>query len=159
MSINRFKRHLYVLPEDERNRQIATGFEKSCDTNQIQVLNEARGWSNVCSVFELDHVREMNNFVDRYMVLLVDFDQSNSRIADVHKHVPLSLANRVFVLGVWSEPEDLRRSVSASYEVIGEKMASDCRNGTSNIWGHPLLVHNATEIARICVEFRSLLFR
>ena len=41
---------------------------------------------------------------------------------------------------------------SSSYETIGRAMAQDCRNNTSNIWGHELLRHNSSEIARFANE-------
>jgi hypothetical protein len=58
------------------------------------------------------------------------------------------LKDRVFVLGVWSEPEALKANLG-SYETIGMAMAEDCREETDTIWGHDLLRHNASELDRL----------
>lgn len=49
MSINAYKPHLLVLPEDDANRQIADGFvlDSNCNYRAIQVLRVAGGWLKV----------------------------------------------------------------------------------------------------------------
>lgn len=46
MSINRYKPHVLILPEDRANAQVATGFlgETSPRYPAIQILPEAGGW-------------------------------------------------------------------------------------------------------------------
>jgi len=46
MSINKFKPHILVLPEDDANRQIANGFIQALNVNEraIQVMPNADGW-------------------------------------------------------------------------------------------------------------------
>lgn len=47
MSVNNYKPHLLVLPEDEANRQLANGFLQDFSLNLrcIQVLPIAGGWA------------------------------------------------------------------------------------------------------------------
>jgi len=55
MSVNRHSPHVYVLPEDDANRQIANGFllDPSIVDYRIRVLEEAGGWKetlgNLCT--------------------------------------------------------------------------------------------------------------
>lgn len=46
MSINKYDQHIFVLPEDDANRQIANGFIQDLNLNQraIQVRPIANGW-------------------------------------------------------------------------------------------------------------------
>lgn len=47
MSINKYKAHLLVLPEDDANRQMANGFILDPNLNErvIQVLPPVGGWN------------------------------------------------------------------------------------------------------------------
>jgi len=81
----------------------------------------------------------------------------------VNRHVPHVLVlpdhlkERVFILGAWSEPEELRQDLG-SYETIGLAMARDCRDNTEVTWAHPLLCHNAGELERMRKLVRPILF-
>jgi hypothetical protein len=55
----------------------------------------------------------------------------------------------VFILGVRSEPEALKRIVGASLEDIGSKLATECREGERRIWANDLLKINASELDRL----------
>jgi len=59
--MNKYLPHLFVLPEDDANRQIANGFILSLnlDTRKIQVLNEAGGWKKVLHNFNNTHAPNM----------------------------------------------------------------------------------------------------
>ena len=96
--------------------------------------------------------------VNRFMVLLIDFDGRQDRLDNVRAAIPSYLADRVFVLGAWSEPEELRRALG-SYETIGLAMAKDCRDDTRVTWRHDLLVHNAAELDRLRERIRPIIFR
>ena len=54
MSVNRYKPHLLILPEDGANRQIANGFilHPSIAARHVQVLGEAGGWCSVIDKLE-----------------------------------------------------------------------------------------------------------
>jgi hypothetical protein len=64
----------------------------------------------------------------------------------------------VFILGVWTEPEELRANLG-SYETIGMALAKDCREDSDTTWGHDLLRNNAGEIARLRERVRPFLFQ
>ena len=99
-----------MLPEDDADRQIANGFVITpgigLDDRAIQILPEAGGWKKVLDEFIECHCSEMRSHPARMMVLLIDFDnQYTTRLSYFKSNIPFDLQERVFVLGVWSEPE------------------------------------------------------
>jgi hypothetical protein len=160
MSVNRFQPHVLVLPEDDANSQLANGFWlfPSLLSRRMQVLPSAGGWHNVMESFVADHADQMRENTNRSIVLLIDFDEQEARLTEVKAKIPEELAERVFVIGVLSEPEALRRDLRRSYETIGSEMAKDCRDETNEVWGHALLRHNATELERLREHVRPILF-
>lgn len=156
MSVNKYLPHVFVLPEDDANRQLANGFDLDIQTRQFRVLPEAGGWLRVRDNFISNHVVDMMSNPKRHMVLLVDFDEDADRARNLTAEVPELLHDRVFVLGSYNEPEDLRRAGLGSYEEIGRAMATDCRRGTRTIWAHPHLRHNDGELVRLSSVCRFL---
>jgi hypothetical protein len=158
LSVNRYKPHVFVLPEDDANSNLANGFLLGADSvAQIQVLRPAGGWNVVLEQFKSNHLKGMELWQERFMVLLIDFDRRRERLDVAKAVVPKHLVDRVFVLGVWSEPEALKESLG-SYEQIGMAIAEDCREETDTTWGHILLRHNAGELERLRGHVRSILF-
>jgi hypothetical protein len=157
VSVNKFQPHVFVLPEDDANRQLANGFVLELG-RQIQVLPVAGGWNEVLSRFKSDHTVGMERYSDRYMVLLIDFDGRPNRLAVVKDVIPQNLADRVFVLGTLEQPEALTRAGLGSYETIGSALSRECREGTATIWSHSLLQHNAGEVERLSERVRPILF-
>jgi hypothetical protein len=159
VSCNKYQPHVLVLPEDDANRQLANGFllDPYLLIRRIQVLPVVGGWSKVLNCFELNHKTEMYLYNNRSMVLLIDFDDQINRLDDVNNAIPCDLRERVFVLGVLSEPEALRNSLG-SYETIGLALAKDCREATNKTWGHTLLQHNARELDRLRKHVHPILF-
>src|SRR6266404_1428392 len=149
--MNKERPHVFVLPEDDANRQLANGFQlhHSLDTRRMQVLKEAGGWQEVVKCFKAEHIAEMDRNAKRFIVLLIDFDQKEGRMNEVQAEIPVRLKDRVFVLGVWSVPEELRQNLHRPYESIGSDMARDCRDNTEETWAHRLLCHNAIELERL----------
>ncbi len=160
MSVNRYRPHVLVLPEDDANRQVANGFllDNALSPGSIQVLPEAGGWMQVLARFHSNHESEMELFAGRFMVLLIDFDGNEERITGIKAQIPQHLAERVFVLGALSKPEALRQASLGSYEQIGLAAARDCREDTAVIWGHDLLRHNVGELERLRTCVRPILF-
>ena len=160
MSINKNKPHLFILPEDDANRQIANGFIQDLNVNAraIQILPIANGWKKVVDKFMNDHVRKMRQYPQSMMVLLLDFDECEDRLIYVKSHIPEDIKNRVFVLGVQSNPESLKRDIQKNFEAIGESLATDCAENKNELWGHPLLIHNKTELERMIVSVKPFLF-
>jgi len=77
----------------------------------------------------------------------------------VKKYIPEELKARVFVLGVLSEPENLRRDIKKSYEEIGEALAKDCSDNTNELWEHNLLKHNKAKLDRMASSVKPFLFK
>jgi hypothetical protein len=96
MSVNRYQPHVYVLPEDDANGQLATGFVLNLDpsVSQIQVLPEAGGWVEVLNLFESDHVARMDRYSGRHMVLLIDFDDRLDRLSHAKDRIPARLRDK-----------------------------------------------------------------
>lgn len=137
MSPNNYQPHLLVLPEDDANSDIANGFllEPNLKLRTMQILPPAGGWSHVRDVFQNDHIQDMRRFSYRNMVLLIDFDRRYShRFNHVKGVIPPDLDPRVFVLGVLSDPEELKRTVNKSYEEIGKALSQKCCDGTRQVW-------------------------
>ena len=138
MGVNKALPHVFVLPEDKANGDIATGFQMEVPFDryrQMQVLKPAGGWSAVLSVFNTDHVAAMENNPHRYIVLMIDFDGDKDRAGKLVTAIPTHLRERVFILGALSEPEDLKPYLG-SYEKIGRDLASECRDQTTRVWEH-----------------------
>lgn len=150
-----------MLPEDDANREIATGFQLHVHESRqrrMQVLRVAGGWSKVLKEFKKNHVAQMEENPRCFMVLLVDFDRSKVRLKKAKAAIPESLAERVFVLGTWSRPEDLKKAKLGTYETIGSLLADECGDLTETTWGHRLLKHNAPELLRLKERARGILF-
>jgi len=158
--VNRYRPHIYVVPEDDANRQILNGFllEPGLDIRAIQVLPSAGGWSKVRDDFEHVYAPEMQNYPLRMMLLVIDFDKQGERLNVMKQGIPGNLNDRVFVLGVLSEPEQLKRATGLSLESIGQGLATDCSNGTYVLWGHDLLRHNKAELQRMVTLVKPFLF-
>lgn len=161
MSMNKYRPHIFVLPEDDANSQIVNGFllDRRLNARAIQVLPPAGGWKNVVMRFSTDHILEMKNYPNRRIVLIIDFDRHvEERFSFVKNKIPQDLKDRVFVLGVLSNPEDLKTNVHKNFEEIGKSLSNDCSDNTRTMWGHDLLKHNDTELNRMALSIRPLLF-
>ncbi len=159
--INKYKPHILVLPEDDANRQIANGFVLDPNLNDrvIQILSPVGGWKKVVKNFKDVHAHQMKIYPERRIVLLVDFDrQTKNRMSRIQSEIPQDLFNRVFVLGVLSEPEDLKANIGKTYEDIGKALSQDCVDNTRILWGHEFLRHNETELGRLFLVVKPFVF-
>lgn len=102
MSVNRRQPHVFVLPEDDANRQIAKGFhlDLQLSTCKFQVLDPVGGWIRVLECFLSDHVTGMDRFPTRLMVLMIDFDRREDRLQYAKARIPVHLTDRVSARGV-----------------------------------------------------------
>jgi hypothetical protein len=150
-----------VLPEDDANRQLANGFlldpDLSLRGRRMQVLEPAGGWGQVIERFTTDHIDSMDRYAERLMVLLIDFDSQANRLDRVKSFIPDHLKDRVFIIGAWTEPEDLKPQLGP-YEEIGQALAKDCRDNTDQTWGSDMLRHNANELERLRRYVKPILF-
>lgn len=159
---NKYLPHVFVLPEDDANRQIANGFilHPGLKSRVIQVLPPPGGWSHVVENFCTNQAADLRRYAERRMVLLIDYDgQFPQRLEDIREQIPVDLSERVFILGVLSEPEDLKRDLRHSgLEKIGEALADDCSQNTQQVWGNHLLRHNHDELERLIQDVKPFLF-
>ncbi|SLM29874.1 conserved hypothetical protein [Desulfamplus magnetovallimortis] len=159
---NKYKKHLLILPEDDANRQVANGFLLCSDLNDrnIQVLPPSGGWIKALSQFKSNHINDMRKYDQRRMLILIDFDGDENRFEEAQKDIPNDVSDRVFILGSFSETEELKKKIPGlnSYETIGKALAKDCVNETNNIWGHDLLKHNQDELDRMVISVKPFLF-
>jgi hypothetical protein len=161
MSVNKYHQHLLVLPEDDANRQIANGFllAPNLNAHTIQILPPSGGWIKVLT-FKDNHISGLYQYKNRMMLLLIDFDQDDTRLEKIKTQIPATLKERVFILGTQSEPENLKKHFAdgKNFEEIGKALAQDCINETNQIWGHDLLKHNRNELDRMILSVKPFLF-
>jgi hypothetical protein len=161
VSVNVYKPHVIVLPEDDANREIANGFllDPSINLRNIQVLPPAGGWGKVLDDFLENHVADLRKWPNRYLVLLVDFDgHVDSRSTQFNNQFPGDVQDRVFLLGTKGEPEPLRKQYGDSLENIGKTLAAECYQDETSLWNHCLLAHNAKERTRLNAKVKAILF-
>lgn len=160
--MNREQPHIVILPEDDANRQIANGFLTHLNVKyrSVRILPLAGGCKKTADKFEKELIPLMMQYREMTVILLIDGDQKQSEANNYSyavAKVPNNLKNRVFILGVFSEPEELKKEIG-SYEIIGEKLADDCYDNTDTLWGHSLLVHNKSELERMAFVIKPIIF-
>lgn len=162
MSVNVFKPHLLVLPEDDANRQIVNGFllDPSLNLRAIHPLPIAGGWVKVREEVSATQVAHLRKYPERHLVLLIDFDGDVvERAQSFQKVIPEDVRDRVYLLGTQVEPEPLRKACGFSLERIGEQLANACAHDEEGLWGHAMLIHNQAEVGRLNKNVKSFLFR
>jgi hypothetical protein len=159
MSVNKYRPHILVLPEDEATRQMANGFYQNIpDQRYTQILPVAGGCDHVVDCFKSDYMSSMEAYENRHFVLVIDFDKRPNRLQHIKTQIDQRIMSRVFILGAFLEAEDLRRSVGENLETIGLLLAQDCQNQTMNTWKTPLFDHLQDEIERARLTLRPLIF-
>lgn len=159
---NREKPHVYVIPEDKAERQIAIGFEGhySVINRQLQVMPVADGWRNVGKVFEKEYLPILRRYEFAHVVMLIDFDgEGEHHRNELFEAVPSEYRNRVFVVGPSQEPEDLKGATKQTYEQIGFALANDCDGNQTAMWGHEQLKHNDDQRKLLLEIVKPFLFK
>jgi hypothetical protein len=161
MSINKYQPHLLILPEDDATSNISNGFmlHAQVQAKAIQILSPAKGWTAVVEKFKTHYAPSMRKYPQRWMVLLIDFARIDNRFEQISEQIPNDLKSRVFILGVFDEPETLKKSLGKSFESIGEALATNCAENTDQLWKHELLKHNQSEVSRMIENIRPFLFK
>lgn len=157
--INKYIPHILVLPEDDADRNLALGFlrHSTIDDANVHLLTSARGWVRVVDEFVNVHALELTKYPLRYIVLVIDFDEDSKRYAIVSDRIPDELRDRVFVLGAWSNPENLHKAQKMSLNSIGTVLAEECVSGSMRLWNCEELKHNDAELRRIGDSLRPVL--
>lgn len=161
MSVNKHKPHLFILPEDDANSQLAHGFVEQyhVQSDCVQIRTPAGGWKKVLEKFEADYADGMKKYPKRMMMFLIDSDNDSNRLERIREQEILKeFSGRVFVLGVQSEPEKLRTKTRMSFAEIGNTLAAGCPNSRNELWSDELLQHNEAELDRMIPLVKSFLF-
>ena len=160
MAVNKYVPHLYVIPEDDANRQMAVGFEKDyrIRARAIQILRPAGGWKKALDWLSDEYYRVLDEKANSRVLVLIDCDQDVYRIAGALDSVPEHLKDRVFILGAMSEPEKLKQELNLTFEKIGEEIANACFDDGVTVWNHDQLKHNASEVERLRSNLFSVVF-
>jgi hypothetical protein len=150
VSANIYLPHLFVIPEDDANRDIVNGFRNhsSVKYRQIQVQNVAGGWRKALKALE-DEQGTLVKYEHRYILILIDLDGAIERLKDAKQNIPDFLKDRVFIMGSLETPERLSAHARMSKEKIGEALAEECLGGGSGLWKGDLLRHNEEELQRM----------
>jgi len=159
--MNRYADHIYVIPEDDRDRQLADGFilHDQVKTPRIQVMPPAGGWREVLKEFTTEYVQRLRKYGKGHVVLLIDFDGDyDNRRMVFDLEIPTDLKDRVFVIGPSLTPEDPKRAMGKNFEQIGKDLAEDCFVGTETTWNHPHLVHNDPDRRKLADFIKKFLF-
>jgi hypothetical protein len=160
--MNKYRSHVYVIPEDDRNRQIADGFVLHDQVNgaRIKVVPPAGGWLRVLEMFREEYVSLLRDYKEAHVVMLIDFDgQVKQRNTKFQQEIPEEYKRRVFVVGSRQDPEGLNRALNGiGFEKIGESLAAECGANSAVHWNHEQLHHNHTERERLIQTVRPFLF-
>jgi hypothetical protein len=159
--MNKYAPHVYVVPEDDADRQIANGFvlHHQVKDTRIKVVPPAGGWSNVLKTFQDEYIPTLRNYPQAHVVMLIDFDdQVEKRKAVFEQAIPEDLKTRVFVVGSKHNPETLKKALQIPFGDIGTSLAGDCDAGTTTFWDHEQLRHNDAERQRLVQTVKPFLF-
>lgn len=161
MSVNKYRPHVWVLPEDDANRQLVNGFllHPELDLTAIQVRPAAGGWHKAVVGVTADYAAELRNYPLRRLILLIDLDdQGMSRTTQIRESFPADLQDRIYLLSTRDEPEALRAAQGQSLEKLGGELAEACARGESRLWDNEHLQHNRPELTRLTAEVKPILF-
>lgn len=160
MSINLYKPHVWLVPEDDADRQLAVGFldHHAVDDAQVKRVPPVGGWRAALAELRDVYVPKLLAYPGARVVILIDFDGDyEDRRRRFAEAVPEPLRARAFVLGARGEPEDLRRALRMSYAAIGAALADECQRGATALWSHDQLRHNAPDLEALAATVRPIL--
>lgn len=159
MSVNRFKPHVLIIPEDRADEQLANGFVLHDQVKNLHVMPYQGGWKAVLECFKNDYISYLNAWQQGYVIMLIDFDKEfQKRMETCTREIPEHLKSRVFIVGPWDEPEGLPKILGANREKIGMALADECFHGIQVGWNNPHLKHNENECIRMRQQIREIIF-
>lgn len=161
MSANFYKPHVFVIPEDDANADLANGFRlrlSKKNQRQFQVLRSAGGWEPALREVSTNLVGGLRQFSGRHILVLLDFDEKLDRAINALATFPADVRDRIFILGSRDNPEALRTETGKPLEKIGEALAINCQREESGLWLTSHIEHNAAELSRLTPVLRPILF-
>jgi len=161
MSTNKYKPHVLVIPEDDANRQLVNGFllHYAVNDRYIQIMTPAGGWRSVLDVFKKEYIQYLNSYNMAHVIMIIDFDGDTNRREECEQQIPDNIRDRVFIIGSIDEPETIKQDLHESLEQIGWLLATGCSNETYSLWHTPHFEHNASELAKLIVTVRPIVFQ
>lgn len=163
--INNYRDHLLILPEDDHNRHVINGFLMNVNGRFTQPLKNAGGWKKALDTIQDQTViNELKKYSRRHYLITIDFDthidERTSYYRGLVDNLPQSVGDRIYLLGTFDEPKDLKAACGLNLEDIGKQLAQDCPLApTHGLWSHEHLRHNAAELERLVAQVRPFLFR
>lgn len=172
-AVNRERPHLYIVPEDDADRQLANGFISYYEVNhrQVQVLNEADGWPKVIDTILNEYIPILRRYPHAHVLGLIDCDDRENRIQKKLDLFPDDFRDRIFLLGFTKDPEKFKRVVKMGkdperfkgiikkeLERIGYTLAEECFLDALALWNHEQLQHISAEIDRAKTALRPIIF-
>jgi hypothetical protein len=160
MSVNIYQPHVFLLPEDKANSDIANGFtlHPSFRLKSTQIMPVLGGWLKVLEAFSTVYRRRVENNPLTHVIMLIDFDTRPDRLDQFTSEIPEAIRDRVFVIGTNPEPEALVHATGHKKEEIGRMLADECFRGDKTLWSHEQLVHNSSELARMNTILKLICF-
>ena len=160
MAVNVYKPHLYVIPEDDADRQFADGFELDyrLKPRAMQVMPTAGGWMKVVEKILDDYVPKVRRNRHTHVIGIIDCDEHPKRIEEQLERIPEDVRDRIFLLGTLEDPQAFKRSVNQSFEKIGIDLADECFRKQFELWRHAHFSHLYDEIDRAAGTLHSILF-
>lgn len=109
--VNRYRPHVWLIPEDDADRELAVGFlnHEAVADRVVGVRAPAGGWHEVLDVFESEYLPQLRRHLGAHVVMLIDFDGDESRRAHFEARIADDVRPRVFVIGSKDDPETLAR--------------------------------------------------
>jgi hypothetical protein len=141
---------------------MVNGFSTLLEINERQfyVYDLARGWERGKETLLKLSKGYMREYPSSYALLIVDFDGNAHRGSEIKNQIPEEVRDRVFVVGVLNEPENLKNSTGMKFEQLGLQIAEGCKDSNIDFWERQeLLAHNVDEIRRLSKAVRNLFFR
>ena len=160
--MNKYRPHLYIVPEDDAERQLVVGFvgHHGVNDSAVQSVPPVGGWLKARDALLVEYVPKLKQSTDCHVLLAIDADGNGAdRSRELVALVPAEVAQRVFVLSCAKDPEALRSALGGrAYAAIGRELASQCDSGEGDLWEHQQLRHNGEELARLTAKVRPFLF-
>jgi len=156
VSLNNFKPHMLLVPEDEALMNMAIGFAKTAGTGQIRPERQAGGRDELLEQFCREEIPKLRRFPERFLILLTDFDNGGGNQQKLKEAIPADLIERVCILGPWTNAEVLRAELRElhlltpnSKERVGEVLAESCLGDDLTHWEVEQLKHLRDEVVRV----------
>ncbi|OOF45076.1 hypothetical protein [Rodentibacter trehalosifermentans] len=154
---NKYRKHLFILCEDDINKEISKGITEQLDLNPTNIIHYekiARGWEKCFSLLEHKYIPELLDIPERYLLIVMDFDGQFDERMNKFKLIldnSSELSERVFLVGAAAEPETLKANLKLSghNDDVGRQLFDDCNAESSQYWCSSELVHNKDEIERL----------